>query len=866
MSGPAPAGANRRSGGVGAVFRHEMRLFLHSPLTVIFQVGFLGTLAAGVFLIADYYAGDEASVRPMLVFLPWVALILVPALAMRAWADEQGDRGVELMMTLPIPLPAVVAGKFLAGTTVLLATLAFTAPMAATAAYLGDPDPGVTVAVYVAAALMLGAYYALSLLASAFAREPIGAFVVGLVTLFVLLLLGWDVFGRLLHGWVPPALIGTLAAYSPKTWLDALSRGLLDFAGVGYFVLVTAAALWGCVAVIGARRRGPLTAARAARGGAIGFAAVVGLALLIPQLSRLPLALDLTAEREFTLAEGSLELLERLPEGTQATLYWSAGEPSVPAPIKTHARRARDLLRTLAARSGGRLTFRAVDPQPDTDAELTALGSGIRRVPMSSGDNFYLGATFAQGGRMGSVAYFDIRRAGLLEYDIAVTLNGLTKARTPKVGILSPLIPSMAALGKRPGFSFIEELKRSYDIAVIPFFKDTLPDDLDVLIAIDASVLRLEMLYAIDQFVMKGGSLVAMIDPFLRFNRESNKINPQPGEEINDISDLLLAYGVRYEGSSVVGDQALAAPVSDGSRVRMSYPYWMRMGKASLSAEHPASAALNEVFFVEPGAMVRLDEDRAQALLTTTGASGTRARGDFDGLSPRQLALDFKPDDRARDIVVALRGPFESAFREPPEGADGSTHRGRSAGNPVVFAVADVDWLFDPFSLQSVDVGGRTVVRPLNDNLAFLLNMVEFAAGDPALIAIRSRGRLQRPFTRVAQLFREAEDRYREEEAKLAAQVAEAESRIAELLGSAEREGLERLPGALGDEVAGVRADLIEARKKLRDIRRRIRERVKRLGARVAVINLAAGPALSLLLAGGLWAFRRQRRRRWAAA
>ncbi len=861
-----PKQKSKGSGGVYAVFRHEMRLFLHSPLTVIFQVGFLGTLAAGVFLIADYYAGDEASVRPMLVFLPWVALILVPALAMRAWADEQGDRGGELMMTLPVSLPAVVMGKFLAGTTVLLTTLAFTTPIAATAAYLGDPDPGVTVAVYVAAALMLGTYYALSLLASAFAREPIGAFVVGLVALFVLLLLGWDVFGRLLHGWVPPAVIGALAAYSPKTWLDSLSRGLLDVAGVGYFVLVTAAALGGCVAIIGARRRGPLTAARAVRGGAIGFVAVVGLALFIPQLSRVPLAIDLTAEREFTLADGSLVLLERLPEGTEATLYWSAGEPSVPASIKTHARRARDLFQTLAARSGGRLTFRAVDPQPDTDAELTALGSGIRRVPMSSGDNFYLGATVTQGGRVGSVAYFDIRRAGLLEYDIAVALNGLTKARTPKVGLLSPLIPSAAAAGKRQGFSFLEELKRSYDIAVIPFFKGTLPDDLDVLIVIDATILKSEMLYAIDQFVMKGGSLIVMIDPFLRFNRESNRINPEPGPVINDISDLLLAYGVRYEGDSVVGDQALAAPVSDGSRFRMSYPYWMRMGAASLSADHPASAALNEVFFVEPGEMTRLDNDRAQALLTTTNASGTRARGDFNGLSPRQLALDFKSDARARDVVVALRGPFESAFPEPPKGADGPTHQGRSAGNPTVFAVADVDWLFDPFSLQSVDVGGRTVVRPLNDNLAFLLNMVEFAAGDPALIDIRSRGRLQRPFTRVAQLFRQAEDRYREQESKLAAQVAKAETRIAELLGTDNPEALERVPPELSGDVAQVRADLFQARKKLRDIRRRIRERVERLGARVAVINLAAGPALSLLLAGGLLVFRRRRRNHRTAA
>jgi len=284
-------------------------------------------------------------------------------------------------------------------------------------------------------------------------------------------------------------------------------------------------------------------------------------------------------------------------------LYWSASEPSVPATIKSHYTRVYELLKTLVGRSKGRLSLQTVDPEPDTDEELQAIANGLRKIPMSSGDQFYLGMTFQQGGRIGNIPYLDIRRDRHLEYDIAVGLNGLTRTQTPKIGVISPLIPSTAAIGEREGMSFMVELKRAYDIAIIPHFKEVLPDGLDVLILIDTTILRRELLYAIDQFVMKGGGLVVMMDPYLRFNRASNAVNPQPSDEINDISDILRKYGVRYLGDAIVGDAKLASVVADQKQARLSFPFWMRIQRDGLSSSHPVTANLNEVFMVEPGAL-----------------------------------------------------------------------------------------------------------------------------------------------------------------------------------------------------------------------------------------------------------------------
>ena len=418
-----------RLAAVYAVTRHELRMLLYAPLSYLFLVGFLLALSTCIFLVADFYASDEASIELMLLFLPWVAMILVPALAMGMWTGPGGDGGAELAMTLPTGAGAQVIGKFLAGYGVLLLALLLTWPLAGTVFYLGEPDPGVMAGGYLASALVLAVYFAIALLCAAVAREQVGAFVLGLACLFLLQLLGWDALGRILRDAVPPGVMDSLALYSPNTWLREMGHGWFDMAGLAYFVGLTAAALYGASRVVDGWRTGPWTPARVGRGLAVGAVLIGGVVLTVGVLSRSSSGIALTAEREFTLHDGTVEILNRLPEGTEATLYWSASESSVPTAIKSHARRARTLLRTLADRSSGRLLIREIDPQPDSDEEIEAQRGGLRPVPMSSGDRFFLGLTAEQGGRTASIGYLDTRRERLLEYDLALALNNLGRER-----------------------------------------------------------------------------------------------------------------------------------------------------------------------------------------------------------------------------------------------------------------------------------------------------------------------------------------------------------------------------------------------------------------------------------------------------
>jgi ABC-2 type transport system permease protein len=843
-----------------AAWRHDWRRYVAAPLTYVFLGVFSLSLAVAVFLVADFMNSDVASLRLMLVFLPWVAIVLVPALAMTAWVEDTGDRSLELTLSLPLPTGAVVLGKFLAGLSVLLVALACTAAFPLTVAYLGEPDPGAMAAGYVAAAGFLAVCLALALMAAALTRERVSAFLLGVVLLFALTLLGWDVAARAAGEALPPWLAQAAVSLSPKHWLDRTAAGHLTPAAAAYLAATVAGALTVTALLLRARRRGT-------SGSRLGVAAAAAVLLAagaaaVGQAERLPGGLDLTAEGEFSLDPETAAILEGLPGEVEVTLWWSKDEASVPAPIKAHARRVERRLRLMARRSGGRLAVRTVDPEPDSEAELDALEAGVARIPMTSGDVFYLGATARRAGRATRIAYLDPRRDRLLDYDLALMLSKLAEARTPRLGILSPLVAPSALETGRPGLGVIEELQRAYDVAVIPHFADALPQDLDALLVIDATILKPSMVYSIDQHVMRGGGLVLLMDPHLRSHLPANQVTPRPTEEVNDVSDLLLRWGVRYLGEAAVGDAEAAAPVRDRDERQIAYPFWLRLPAERLSAAHAVTADLDELLLAEPGAFEIAPASPAEPIARTGPEAGARPRADFSRLDPGLLAAEFAPEGGARTLAVALGARLPSAFEGPPDGAPRGAHLARAEADAAVFAVADADWIFDAFAVQQVMAGEGLLQRPLNDNHALLLNMLEYASGGSDLIAIRSRGRLHRPFTRIEAMLREGEARHREKEAALAARIAEVEAALAGIPAAAGVESADRLPAPLQERIEALRRDLLPLRRELRDIRRAMREDVERLGQRLTALNLAAGPALVLAFAGGVTLLRRRWQRR----
>lgn len=224
---------------IGAIYKREIRSYFDSPIAYVFLVVFLMLLGFLTFSISRYYENGQADPRWFFFWHPWVYLILVPAAAMRLWAEERRSGTLELLLTLPVTLAETLAGKFLAAWTFLAIALALTFPIILTTLYLGDPDMGVFVSGYLGSFLLAGAYLSVGLLTSAMTRNQVVSFVLAVVISLFLILSGWPPVTDVLVQWGAPGwLVKTVAAFSFMPHFEASQQGVVDLRDLLYYASV----------------------------------------------------------------------------------------------------------------------------------------------------------------------------------------------------------------------------------------------------------------------------------------------------------------------------------------------------------------------------------------------------------------------------------------------------------------------------------------------------------------------------------------------------------------------------------------------------------------------------------------------------
>ncbi|RME67690.1 MAG: ABC transporter permease [Verrucomicrobia bacterium] len=225
------------------VFKREFFGYFRSPVAYVLLAGFHLLAAAMTFFVGGFFRSGTASLEPFFTFVPWMFIILVPAAAMRLWAEERRAGTIELMFTLPITTTAAVIGKFLAAWAFITIAIVLTFPFALTVGYLGSPDWGVIITSYLGSILMAAAYLGICSLASAFTRNQVIAFVFGFFACLVLTLLGWSVFSNLLNAIFPVPVVDALSNFSFTTHFESMTRGLIDLRSIVFFVSLTAFSL-----------------------------------------------------------------------------------------------------------------------------------------------------------------------------------------------------------------------------------------------------------------------------------------------------------------------------------------------------------------------------------------------------------------------------------------------------------------------------------------------------------------------------------------------------------------------------------------------------------------------------------------------
>jgi len=229
---------------IGALFRRELQSYFTTPVAYVFIVIFLVLMGAFTFYLGNFYERGQADLGPFFIFHPWLYLLLVPAIAMRLWAEERKTGSIELLMTLPITPWQAVLGKYLAAWAFTGVALLLTFPIWITVNYLGDPDNGAIVAAYIGSFLMAGGFLAIGACLSATTRNQVIAFVITIVVCFVFLASGFPMVLDFFTPWAPQILVDGIASLSFLTHFESISKGVIDLRDLIYFGFLILAFLY----------------------------------------------------------------------------------------------------------------------------------------------------------------------------------------------------------------------------------------------------------------------------------------------------------------------------------------------------------------------------------------------------------------------------------------------------------------------------------------------------------------------------------------------------------------------------------------------------------------------------------------------
>ena len=587
--------------------------------------------------------------------------------------------------------------------------------------------------------------------------------------------------------------------------------------------------------------------------------------------------LDLTKEKSFTLSPGTRAILAKLDSPVEVRFYYSQSESRVPSPTKTYAKRVEDLLAEFKQAGHGNIEIKKLDPQPDSEAEDLANLDGVEGQMTETGEKVYLGLAVSLDPQKVAIPALSPARDRLLEYDLARAISQVLSTNKPVVGILTalpifgqPMNPMMMRMGQQgqEAWVFVSELKKDCDVRQLQPDVDKIDDDIKVLMVIHPKDLKDTTQYAIDQFIMRGGKLIACLDPMsLSDVNRQNPMMPMPGGPSN-LDKLLKAWGITFDTTKVAADMSFARKLVTRGNQAEIIPTVLFLTATGISKDDVVASQIDEILLPFPGVFTGTPVSglKETVLLRTTKKSQL-VEPFMAQMSPAKIVDDFKASDTSYALAVRLEGKFKTAFPEgkpesKPDDKDkdkdndkdkkedkkaedkGKDTLKETKDDNAVLLIGDSDWLSDQFSVQVGNFFGQKLIQPRNGNLALVQNIVEQFAGDQNLIGVRSRGTINRPFTLVKDMQAQANARFQAEIAKLQKEVDETNQKLGELQGKKEAGQRFVLSKEQQEEMEKFKQKKADANKKLKRVRRELAQDIEALEVRTKVINIAGIPLL----------------------
>jgi ABC-type uncharacterized transport system involved in gliding motility auxiliary subunit len=572
--------------------------------------------------------------------------------------------------------------------------------------------------------------------------------------------------------------------------------------------------------------------------------------------------IDLTKEKSFTLSAGTKAILKKLDTPVQIRFYASQGK-DMPPEFKTYAARVEDILNEYRKYGGKNIQIKKYDPQPDSDAEESASLDGVEGQPLTGGDKLYLGLAVSMVDQKVAIPFLDPRRERLLEYDISRAIANVMNTDKAVVGIMSslpifgqmnPMMMRMGGGGRQDPWLVVSELKQDFNVKEIQPTAEKIDDDVKVLVVIHPKNFSDKALYAIDQFIMRGGKLIALLDPMsIPDQQNSPQQNPLQGamNAGSSLDKLTKSWGVEFDSSKVVADMVYVF----GRGTQQENPAILALTESAVNTNDVVTSQIDNLLFPFTGAFTGTPSDGLkQTVLVHSSPQSQLVEKFMAQLGAQNITKDFQPSGKEYALAIRLNGKFKSAFPDgPPSDAsstnkpagDGS-HLKESARDNSVMLFADSDFIWDQAAAQVQNFFGQKLVSLRNANLSMLQSAVEQNAGDENLIAIRSRATMNRPFTRVMQMEAAAQERYRSKIKELTKSLEDMQTHLNELQQAKQGTGQQKLilSPEQQAEITKFKQKQAEANKDLKKVRKDLRREVDSLENRIKWYNIAGMPLL----------------------
>jgi ABC-type uncharacterized transport system involved in gliding motility auxiliary subunit len=588
--------------------------------------------------------------------------------------------------------------------------------------------------------------------------------------------------------------------------------------------------------------------------------------------------IDLTAEKLYTLSDGTRAILKKIDTPVELRFYCSQSSSVMPVQLKTYAQQVENLVDEYR-KASKMIEVKKFDPQPDSDAEDSANLDGVEGQMMGmgfggGGDKFYLGLAVSCLDTKVALPFLSPEREKLLEYDISRAVAQVVQPTKSVIGVMAglpvfgefnPMMMQMGRQQRQNPWVFISELKRDFEVKQVETSVETIDPSIQLLLVVYPRELPEKTMFALDQFVLKGGKLIAFLDPLSFMDNRNNSMNPMQRSMSSGASldPLLKAWGISFDVNKVLADRIYVTQINRGNGPS-PMPAVLSLTHDAVDDNDVVTSQIDSLLLPFAGVFSGTPaEGLKETVLLKTSKQSQLVEKMLAEFSAEQITKDFKSADKEQALAIRLTGKFKTAFPDGKPKTKDADKPGEekkdtakqddndaeaikaSKKETTVVLMGDSDMLYDQFCVQIQEILGQRIVIPRNGNLTLVQNLVEQLAGNQNLIGVRGRATMSRPFTVVKSIQAHAEENYRSKIKELEQSLQDAQQRLTELQ-QQKKEGGQRLivSDAQKTEIENFRSKEREVKRELKELRKNLRKDIDSLETRIKWINIAGMPLL----------------------